>query len=157
MVEDEGITPELHRRLAAALFNETWALLDKPDRAIEEDDRMVHAAHASRYHWGEVGPPVNLARGEWQIARVYSTLGRAEPTLHHAQRCLDLCTQHALGDFDLACAHQALARAHGVAGHSDQATQHLARAREIGEGIEDEEDRRILSTDLADLSGPSDL
>ena len=24
---------------------------------------MIHAAHASRYHWGEVGEPVNLARG----------------------------------------------------------------------------------------------
>jgi hypothetical protein len=40
---------------------------------------MLHAAHASRYRWGEVGVAVNLARGEWLGSRVYSVLGRAAP------------------------------------------------------------------------------
>ena len=42
---------------------------------------MLHAAHASRFHWGEVGEPVNFARGEWQISRVYAVLGRPEPAI----------------------------------------------------------------------------
>ena len=45
---------------------------------------MIHAAHASRHHWAAVGTGVNLARGEWQISRVYVTLGRGEPALFHA-------------------------------------------------------------------------
>jgi hypothetical protein len=28
------------------------------------------------------------ARGEWQISRVYTVVGLAEPALRHAQRCL---------------------------------------------------------------------
>jgi len=44
---------------------------------------MIHAAHASRFHWGEIGKPINLGRGEWQISRVYSVLNRPEsaPTM----------------------------------------------------------------------------
>jgi hypothetical protein len=35
-------------KLAAHLFNETWRLIDKPDRTVEEDAVMMHSAHASR-------------------------------------------------------------------------------------------------------------
>jgi len=65
------------------LFNLVWSLLDKKDRTKEEDDKMIHAAHASRFHWGEIGKPINLGRGEWQISRVYSVLNMPEsaPTM----------------------------------------------------------------------------
>jgi hypothetical protein len=149
--ESDPVTPEQHRKLAGALFNQTWTLLEKPDRTQEDEDRMVHGAHASRYHWGEVGGPVNLAVGEWQISRVYSQLGMAGPALHHARRCLDLCDSHKLGDFERACAHEALARAHAVSGDADESRRHATTAREIGARIEDEEDREILFGDLATL------
>ena len=74
--------------LAADLFNHVWTLLETPHRTPEQDDEMLHAAHASRHHWGEIGQPANLARGEWQCSRVYAVLGRAEPALWHARRCL---------------------------------------------------------------------
>ncbi|MBI2762400.1 MAG: hypothetical protein HYX54_01395 [Chloroflexi bacterium] len=66
-----------HRRLGVELFNHVWTLIEKPDRTASEIDDMIHAAHASRYHWSKVGTSANLGRGEWQIARVYSVLGRA--------------------------------------------------------------------------------
>ena len=72
------------------MFNGVWTLLEVADRTIEQDDQIVHAAHASRYHLGQVGDPVNVIRGEWQCSRVYTTLGRAEPALWHARRCLDV-------------------------------------------------------------------
>ncbi|MEM2102674.1 MAG: hypothetical protein QXM22_04095 [Candidatus Bathyarchaeia archaeon] len=40
------------------------ASIDKKDRTREEDDKMVHAAHASRFHWGEIGTPLEFERGE---------------------------------------------------------------------------------------------
>ena len=49
---------------------------------------MIHAAHAARYHWSKVGTKANLARGEWQVSRVYTVLERPEPALYHAHRCL---------------------------------------------------------------------
>src|SRR5439155_13917343 len=89
--EERGITAEQRRELAVDLFNHAWALLRLPERTPEQDDELIHAAHASRHHWSEVGTAANLARGEWQVSRVYAALGRAEPALHHARRCLAYC------------------------------------------------------------------
>ena len=82
------LTQAQRRRLAVDLFNHVWTLLALPDRTPEQDDEMIHAAHTSRYHWSEVGTNANLARGEWQVSRVYTVLDRAEPALYHAHRCL---------------------------------------------------------------------
>ena len=123
-----ALDPDDERRLAAALFNRTWELLLKPERSIADDDEMIHAAHASRHHWGVVGKPVNFARGEWQCSRVYSVLGRAEPALHHASRCLSLATENDLGPFDIGAANEAMARAYRVAGDPDRVAIHVAAA-----------------------------
>ncbi|MDP9242030.1 MAG: helix-turn-helix domain-containing protein [Actinomycetota bacterium] len=149
---NEGMDPAEERALASDLFNTVWTLLEKPDRSLEENDRMVHAAHASRFHWGEVGEPVNLARGEWQISRVYSVLGRSEAAIFHADRCLQICRANEIGDFDLAFAYEALARAHLVAGDKDAAARFAALAREAGEQIAEGEDRELLISDLAGIS-----
>jgi len=105
-----------HRKLGIDLFNYVWTLLEKPDRTREESEGMIHAAHASRWHWSVVGAPVNFARGEWQISRVYAVLGRGESALVHALRCLEICRANEIGDFDLAYAYEALARAWSVLG-----------------------------------------
>jgi len=42
-----------HRQLGVDLFNQTWTYLDKPERTAEDDDAMIHAAYASRYHWSQ--------------------------------------------------------------------------------------------------------
>ena len=101
---------------------------------------MIHAAHASRYHWGQVPSvtPAHLARGEWQISRVYAVLGRAEPALHHARRVLELCQQNGIGEWDLAFAYEALARAYAVAGDAGQAREFTDRALAAAEDIADE-------------------
>ena len=141
---------EEQRTLAAELFNATWRLLEKPDRTPDEDDEMLHGAHASRYHWIRAGTRVNAARGEWQCSRVYAVLGRSEPALHHARRCLELCESVVddLDEFDLPFAYEALARAHAVAGDEEQARHWIARARDAGEAISDEDDRALLEADL---------
>jgi hypothetical protein len=140
------------RRLAAALFNHVWELLELPGRSRAQDDEMLHAAHASRYHWIAAGTTVNAARGEWQCSRVYATLGRAEPALHHARRCLEL-----VGDaedaesFDEPFAHEALARAHAVAGDVDAARREAEIARAGAETITDAGSRELVLADLATI------
>ena len=153
-MSDETVTsidPAVRRQLAVDLFNHVWTLLETAPRTAAQDVEMIHAAHASRHHWGEVGTPVNAARGEWQISRVYSTLGRGEPALFHAQLCLDTCTEHGIGDFDLAYAHEALARAHRVLGDEAATATHVAAAARAGEAIADAENREHFQGDLADL------
>jgi hypothetical protein len=138
--------------LAVGLFNRTWQLIDASGRTLEQDDEMLHAAHASRYHWGRVGEAVNLVRGEWQCSRVYAVLGRAEPALWHARRTLELCERHGIGDFDLAFAHEALARASAVAGDRAAARDHLERARAAAAAIADPEDREAVLRDLGTIA-----
>jgi hypothetical protein len=143
------LDPRVQQRLAARLFNRVWELLDQADRTVEDDDEMLHAAHASRYHWGQVGEPVHAARGEWQCSRVYATLGRAEPALYHGRRCLEFTEKHGLSPFDIGCAHEAIGRAARIAGVDEQADKHVALAREAAEQITDPEERQVLLADIA--------
>jgi len=157
IVSRPPVAPDLdlatRRALAVGLFNYTWTLLENPKRTREQDDEMLNAAHASRYHWGEVGEAVNLARGEWQISRVYAVLERGEPAIYHARRCLEINEANGDGreDWELGSAYEALARACAVAG--DRAASHEWRARARAEltRIADAEDRQILEQDLATL------
>jgi hypothetical protein len=153
MTAEESGARELHRKLATELFNRTWELLDKADRTPKEDDTMVHAAHASRYHWGEIGTPLEFARGEWQISRVYAVLKRPEGALYHAQRSLALCQEHGIGDFDLAFAYEALSRAYAVAGDTDKSTEFFDLALEAAKAIEDRGNREYVESELATVSG----
>lgn len=140
-----------HRRLGVELFNSVWRLME----SREDDERMLHAAHASAYHWSEApeGEPKNRVRSEWQVSRVYAVLGRAEPALHHAERCREICEEHRenLEEWDLPFAHEALARAHAVAGNGDESAQCRQKAHELGERIADPEDREHLEEALATL------
>lgn len=139
------------RRMAVDLFNDTWSLMERRDRSADDDLRMLHMAHASRFLWGEVGEPQHRARGEWQVSRVNTVLGRPDPAMFHARACLRICEEHGIGDWDIAFAHEAVARAAMVAGDATTAASHLARARELGERIADPEDRNLLEQDLATI------
>jgi hypothetical protein len=136
-----------HRQLGVDLFNDVWRLM----RSREDDDRMIHAAHASRFHWGEAPEckPENLARGEWQVSRVYTVVGLGEPALRHAFRCLDICEANGLGDWDLAYAYEAVARAYRTAGLNPEAEAYKKLAAEAP--IAEPDDREQLEQDLATL------
>jgi hypothetical protein len=148
-----ALDAESQRKLAANLFNYVWTLLENTDRTLAETDRMIHAAHASTFFWEEVGEPVNRARGEWQISRVYATVGRPEPALHHAARCLAICRGNEIGGFDLGYAYEAMARANGLGGDRGAAGEYARLAGEAAAEVEDQEDRELLLSDLATLPG----
>ena len=144
-----------HRRIAVDLFNRSWRLLELPERTAEQDDELIHVVHASCHHWREVGAPANLSRGENQCARVYAALGRGEPALHHAGRCLDLVRSDAESheDWELASALEVLARAHLTAGSRTEAERCAALAQEALAAVEDPDDREMIAGQLAEL-GP---
>lgn len=153
--EPAGLEPSEHRAQAVALFNGVWQMLDMEHRTPAEDDQMVHAAHASRWHWSqaaELGGDQQLAVGEWQCSRVYSVLRRGEPALHHARACLALCEKGPMDDWVVAAAYEALTRASVVAGDADGARTSLARARSAIAAIADPRDREVIEADLAALA-----
>lgn len=150
MSEIDGAT---HRAVGAALFNHVWTLLEKQDRSQAETDEMIHAAHASRFHWSRADDAevVHLARGEWQCSRVYAVLGRGEPALWHARRCLEINEAAGSADWDLASAYEAMARAHAIAGDAVAAADWKARATAALDEITDQDDRDQIEADLATL------
>jgi len=143
---------ERHEKFAVELFNLVWDLMDREERTPEEDDRMLHAAHASRYHWGEIGTPLEFERGEWQISRVYSVLKRPDGAMHHARRCLEICEANGIGDFDLAFAYEALARANSVAGDHSGVSRYMRLAEKAGEAIGEEDNKNYSLSELRTLA-----
>jgi len=149
----DALDADSHRRLGTDLYNHTWTLLETADRTLEQVDEMILSAHASAYHWSKAGGTLaNAARGQWQIARVYSTLGRGEPARWHAERRLALAEAAAAAgvadDWDVPAALEGLARAQAVAGDAAASRATAARARAAVARIADPEDRALIEQDL---------
>jgi len=156
--DEERMTPmsteldkQTQKALAASLFNRVWELLEKAERTSADDDEMVNAAHASRYLWADIGDAQNWAIGDWQISRVYAVLGRGEPAVHHARRCLDQAGQVEEQPWLLASAYEGLSRAYAVAGDRAAAVEWKQKAEERLAMVDDADDREIVERDLATL------
>lgn len=150
----EGEDRELHRKLGAQLFNRVWDLLATEARTPDQDAELIHAVHASAYHWTQVGEGPRLARAEWQCSWVYSELERPEPALYHAHRCEAVCKQYAdeLEDFDMPAMHEAFARAQLVAGNREEALHRLRLANDLCAKIADPEDREIIQAQIDSIA-----
>jgi DNA-binding transcriptional MerR regulator len=147
-------SPMDHRALGADLFNKTWTLMEKQTRTAEEDDEMIHMAHASAYHWQQVGSRANRARSEWQCARVHTILGQVDQALYHARRCHEIVEANEDGSmesWDLPGAYEALARAHLAAGNGEEARRWAELGRDATARIPDEDDRKVMEADFATI------
>jgi DNA-binding transcriptional MerR regulator len=149
----EALDPEAQRQLGIDLFNRCWTFIEKDERTPEEDDEMIHCAHASAYHWMQVGTHANRARSEWQCSRVYAITGRVDEALRHARRCLELVESHPdeMADWDLPAAYEALARTYMVAGDVEETRRYADLGREALAKIADEDDRSVLEADFATI------
>jgi hypothetical protein len=139
---------ECHKKFAVDLNNLVWSLLQKTDRTKQDDELMIHAAHASHFHWSKVGTAVNLQRGQWLISHVYAILNRPEPALYHAQRCMEITEENNFIDFDLAYMYEAMARAYAVAGEKSESEKYIKLADDAGKQIKAKEDRELFFSDF---------
>lgn len=90
-----GAKPTLdHKFIAIELNQRTWALLDKESRSAEENDEILHVAHASLWHWLQVGTKVNQQRGLWLVGRVHVLLGNIEAAMRYALQTMELTKAH---------------------------------------------------------------
>ena len=140
-----------HKEEAVKCFNATWDLIDKPDRTAEDNVNMIHMAHASRYHWGQIGTAVEFTRGEWQISRVYALLQMGESALFHAKEALRLCLDNHIGDFDLAFAYEAMARTYSVLGNDDEKAIFIEKAKEATKAITEEGNRQHVESQISTI------
>jgi uncharacterized protein YndB with AHSA1/START domain len=139
---------EWHRAQGIECNNSTWEMIEA-DRTPENDEEMLRRAYASTYHWARAvrRVPANEARGAWLLAKVQLLVGQPGLSLRYADRCMSLCQEHGLADFDLAYAHEARARALKALGDDIAAAQSWELAKAVS--IADAEDQAILDADLA--------
>jgi len=141
-----------HRVLAPRAFNETWALLDTDGLTREEEEEMLAAAFAQRYHWYAVGTERNRAIADWQVSRVAAVLGYEDLARRFGERSLEIAVEFSLDPFVEGFAHEAIARAAAIVDDIETFTEHLELARAALTAVEDDEDREILQADLAEMS-----
>jgi len=144
-------TAAAHKYFAAHCFNSAWDLIDKPSRTPEEDRLMVALNQASIYHWQNRPDctPKNLSVGYWQASRIQALLGNAAEAMRHAQVCLGYSA--GLAPFHVGYAHEAVARAAGLAGDAALAAEHWGLAQAQVGLVAGEKDRALLANDLAGL------
>ena len=148
-----SLDPEIHRALGAGLFNRSWDLLEIEGRTARQDAELIDTAHASAWHWRQVGTAANEARGHWMLARVYSVLGHGSEALYHAGCANEVLATGGEGieDWDAAAAAEAMARALVAMGDTAGAAEWKARAEALLDGVADAGDRAVVEGDLATL------
>jgi len=147
---DKGKT---HQYFSVACFNDTWGLIEKQDRTLEDEEEMLQLTMASAWHWSqrEDCTPQNLSIAYWQISRVHALCGRGDEALRYGKLCLEASQADEIDPFSLAYAYEALARAASVAGDTDRCEAWIGEARQVAEGISDEETKKMILDDLATI------
>lgn len=136
---------------AKNLFNETWDLMEKANRTEAEDRMMLHKTHTSCYLWQSAGKPVNNARGEWQVSRVYSVLKMGVPALLHGKASLDICLENGITGLDLAFGYEAAARAYALLGDAEASGRMQVLGIDAAGQIESEGDRKYALGELQSI------
>jgi tetratricopeptide (TPR) repeat protein len=145
MSQDEN---EFHKKFAKKGFNEAWDYLDKKNRTAEDEQQMLHLAHASRYHWSFIGSARNFAVGDWQLSRVYAALNEPRLALHFAKSALEITQKNKLSE-NLASAYEGMARAYAIAKEKRSAMDYIKKAREALDTTKmSKEDKKVYSDQI---------
>ncbi len=139
-----------HRRQGIEANNAAMDLLRRR-RDAAGDEELLRLAYAAAYHWERAAGarPETEVRAAYLVSRALTETGQAQRGLVSAERALTVCQEHGIGDFDLAYAHEARARALHALRRSDEAAAAWAAARAVD--VADPEDRAIVEADFADL------
>lgn len=133
-----------HRWFAVECNNLSWELFEKASRTPDEEAQMLHAAHASCFHWMQVGNSLNEQRAMCLLTFVHSLLGHAKQAHAYATRCLELneLANSEATPFDRAAAYAAVARSYACGGNSHKAEEFMALAQKAAQRILDEPERK---------------
>ena len=142
---------QTHRRIAVALFNSTWDLIDKGERTEDEDAEMLVQAMASRWHWAQIGTVQERAMGDWQVAHVFSRLDYGDVARRFARRALAAAEREGWDGWRLASMHEGMARACAASGDATGRADHVAAAESALAREPDAEERETIAAQVASV------
>jgi hypothetical protein len=140
-----------HRAFAVAAFNGTWELIDLAERTPEQTRRMLTLAFAARWHWGEIGTDENLAVSDWQVGHVAALAGEVSLAQTFSRSAYELARSAGLPNWLHASTAEGMARACAVAGDRAGYEQYAEEARTLVATLDDEEDRELITGQLASI------
>lgn len=140
-----------HRQVAVEQFNRTWDLIDLADRSPGDEAEMLLAAATSRWHWAKVGTAENVAAGDWQVAHVAALLGHGELSRGFAARNLDAAIEGGWTGWQLASAHEGMARANATLGDRAARDHHMAEAERALADEPDPDNAAVVRQQLASI------
>ena len=143
-----------HKYFSAQCFNKTWDYLDMPERTAEQDEEMLRSAMASHWHWTQRKDygPVSKSIANWQVSRVFATLGQADNAHRYGQRALDALEGQENLPFYQGYGYEALARAEAVAGDAAQMKSYLEKARHAAAEVSDDDSKQLLLSDIETIT-----
>lgn len=139
-----------HKQMAVNSFNAVWDLLDLPERTKKEEEKMIHLAHASFWHWKQVvdHTPQNISIGYWQLSRVYAVAQLGERALYFGERCLEVSMKNKIEPFYIGYAYEALCRANALLEKDEQAKEQFNLAMDYAQLVKVESAKESLIKDL---------
>ena len=155
----EKPTPEdvvlWQKRLASQANNRAWTLAEMLHRSPEEDEEMLHAAHAAMYFWKIVGGPSNHAHAALLLAHVYALLKLPGPAAQYLSKSLPHFTQHDCAPWELAFAHAVAANVASAEGNAAEYARHYSEAKAAAAQMTDAETREMFNATLRVVSAPN--
>ena len=133
-----------HKRFAVDCNNRAWAL-SVQTRSAAEDREMLDAAHASAWHWAQIGSELNRMRAMMLVAEVHASLGMGASALALAESTRTYFLGRDTPDWEIACTHAVYAHAAHAAGRAAEHRDAHALASAALAAIADEEDRKVIA------------
>jgi len=150
---DDADAPAWHKRFAARCNNRAWDLASR-DRTPAEDRELLDVAHASAWHWAQVGSELNRMRATLLLAAVHAELGMGASALALAREMHGYFAARDTDDWELAMVHAIDAHAAHAAGLLDEHRQAHQRAVAALAAIADAEDRAVVAVTFGRVPAP---
>lgn len=142
-----------HKRFAIDCNNRAWELAAKT-RTTTQDREMLDAAHASAWHWGQIGNELNRMRAMMLLAEVHALLGYGGSAFALSQEMRAYFLSRETADWERAFAHAIHAHAAHAAGRLAEHRDAYREAANAVQAIADVEDRRIVLETFNQVPAP---
>jgi hypothetical protein len=150
---DDADAPAWHKRFAARRNNRAWDLSCR-DRTPAEDRELLDLAHASAWHWAQVGSELNRMRATTLLAVVHAELGMGASALAFAREAHDYFVARDTDDWELAMMYAIDAYAAHAAGLVAEHRQSYQRADAALAAIADDKDREVVALTFGRVPTP---
>ncbi len=144
-----------HRKFAMACNNRAWEL-SVEIRTPARDTELLNLAHASAWHWAQVGTELNQMRAKMLLAEVHAALDFGSSALRLAQEMRDYFSKIDTPDWEIAFVHTVYAHAASAAGDSTEHRRAYVNAVAAIAAVADNEDRQVVERSFRLVPVPHD-